>query len=724
MGSSVLRRACSIALAAGLATSVAHAQTPNEGDALEEITVTAQRRVENLQDVPISAAVLTGDMLAAKGVEGLYALQYAAPSLTVADYGSANVLNIRGVGRSAVDIELPSGVVLYRDGVPTFPGYFQNEPYYDIDAIEVLRGPQGTFVGKSAAGGAIFIRTAAPDLEKFGGRIEAEAGSFEQYGATAILNAPVSDEFGVRVAYRHMQRDEVLVDSVTGPFTGRPGRPRLDSFRFGAKWAPSDQLSLDTRIDVSDLDFGGNLTSSYGFPLYRPVQDANFEYEDKSVRAVANLRYTFANDLTLSAVSGYQRTRTVNNFDRNGSVTHIDRFDSEGVFKLWSQEFNLISSEDGPFAYVAGVFFQRTESEIFDVRRNGFNFTGEAGDLGGLVQGSAFPYLGLRTPYEKQEDEVSGFADFTYRVSDKLTTELGLRYSTYQLENHTDIVIGDGLSLPTLPFFAGEQELDEDDVDGKLTASWKLNDDHNLFALVSRAHVTGGFNIIGGAEFDKEIVWDYEMGWKGTWDEGRVRTQFGAYYQTLSKYQAQFASPDLGGQNLLQNATGKSKIYGLDASLQASLGAFRIDVATAWINSKLGDFPNVVSPFLPAPTPSDPRSNIISISGGETPFAPEFSFNLGSSYEFSLAGGLTVTPRVDYSYLSEQSGSLIVAPQTRLAARGLVNAGLRVEKGQWYGDLFGTNLADKRYVAGIQNLGSIWYPGAPRQYGIKVGVNF
>lgn len=180
----------------------------------------------------------------------------------------------------------------------------------------------------------------------------------------------------------------------------------------------------------------------------------------------------------------------------------------------------------------------------------------------------------------------------------------------------------------------------------------------------------------------------------------------------------QFASEDLPGQNVLQNAEGSSRVYGFEAALQARLGKFNIDTSLALLDSELGTHPRVVSPFLPPP------DNIISISGGETPFAPKVSFNVGLSYDAQLGNGMTVTPRVDVSSQSKQSGSLIVAPNTRLPGRVLVNAGLRLERNKWYVDLFGSNLTDKRYVAGIQDLGNIWYPGAPRQFGIKAGLNF
>lgn len=707
------------------AGGIALAQDKAPSDVLEEVTVTAQRRVQDLQAVPIAATVLTGDMLEEKGVNGIYALQYAAPGLTMADYGSANVLNMRGIGRSAVDIELPSGVVLYRDGVPTFPGYFQNEPYFDIGAIELLRGPQGTFVGKSAAGGAIFIRTASPELGKFSSKLEGEFGDFKQWGGTAIVNAPVNDAFALRFAFRHFSRDEVMVDSLSGPFTGRPGRPDLNSFRMGALWKPNDRLSEEFRLDWSDLDFGGNLTSSYGYPLYDLVQNCDYYYRDKSVRAVNNLKYSFDGGLVLSSVSGYQRTHTINNFDRNGHQPRTDIFDSEGIFTLYSQEFNLISPDDaGPFSYVVGVFAQRTDSVILDWPQHGFNVTGEAGDLGGLVQGSVYPYLGLDKDYTKREDELSGFVDVKYNLSDSWQTELGVRYSNYKLKTFTSIVIGDGLTPPTIPFYSGTPGFTEGDLDAKLSLTYKLEADQNLYALVSHAHVTAGVNIIGGAPFKKEVINDYEVGWKATWAGGRVRTQMGGYYQTITHYQAQFASADLPGQNILQNAEGPSKVYGFEAAMQARAGQFSFDASLALLDSKLGVFPNVVTPFVPPPVnPGDP-SNIITITGGETPFAPKVSFNMGASYEFELGSGFTLTPRADVSSQASQSGSLIVDPATRLAGRTLLNAGIRLEKGNWYADLWGTNLTDKRYVAGIQDIGNIWYPGALRQYGIKFGVTF
>lgn len=670
---------------------------------LEEVVVTAQRRTENLQDVPIAVSVLSGDALTNKGVNSIVELQYAAPGFTVADYGSANVLNIRGIGRSAVDIELPSGVVVYRDGFPTFPGYFQNEPYYDIAAVEVLRGPQGTFVGKSAAGGAVFIRSAAPSLTEFGGNFEVEAGNYQQYGATGVLNMPLGETVAMRIAAHHEQRDEPLVDSITGPYTGDPGTPSLSSMRVGLLWQPNDDLNAQLRVDASDLDFGGTITSSYGYPLYHVENNADFQYRDRSIRTVGNVRYTFDNDLVLSSVTGFQRVHTNNNFDRNGAQPAYDRFDSQGIFKLYSQELNLISPDDERFSYVLGLFAQRTESDIFDWPRRGFNisFTPD------------YPTIALGTPYLKTEDDLSAFVDVKYDFTDALELEVGVRYSNYKLENRTWVVVGDGLSPPTGTLFRGDQERDDDDVDGKVSLTYKVGES-NLYAIFSRGHINGGFNIVGGQSFEPSEVFNYELGWKATWAGGDVRSQVGAYYQTLSKYQAQFLSAEVNAQNILKNAEGDSKVYGLEASLQAQFGAFGLDFAAAYMDSELGTYPQVIDPF---------NGGLITISGSRSPFSPELTLNLGTSYAIET-GSFTVTPRIDVSYVSESNGALFENPATLIPSRTLLNAGLRFDMKSWYADAWITNATDKRYVAGIQNIGTIWYPGAPRQYGVRVGVDF
>lgn len=152
-------------------------------DKTPEIVVTAQRRNEDAMTTPVSASVLSGADLEHKGVVNVDALQFAMPSVTVNNFGQGNDFNVRGIGKAEHNTQTTTGVILYRDGVPTFPGYVQGEPYYDIANIQVLRGPQGTIVGQNATGGAVFVNTNDPIVGGgVHGYVQANYGNYNDAG--------------------------------------------------------------------------------------------------------------------------------------------------------------------------------------------------------------------------------------------------------------------------------------------------------------------------------------------------------------------------------------------------------------------------------------------------------------------------------------------------------------------------------------------------------------
>src|SRR5215469_15187862 len=171
------------------------------------LTITAERRTVNLQDAPLAASVIGGGLLQAKNITELDDLQFHTPSLTVTDFGQGNLFNIRGIGKDLTNVQTPSGVVTYWDGIAAFPGFFQDAPYYDISNVEVLRGPQGTFAGQNATGGAVFITTHDPSLQSVSGDLEYSYGTYNDNRLRGFVNAPVSETLAVRLAfngeYRH-----------------------------------------------------------------------------------------------------------------------------------------------------------------------------------------------------------------------------------------------------------------------------------------------------------------------------------------------------------------------------------------------------------------------------------------------------------------------------------------------------------------------------------------
>ena len=724
----LLAMACSAALFG----MDARAQAPIvEVDSLEEIIVTAKRRNEDLQTTSISATVLNQDLLENKGVTDLYALQYAAPAVTVTQYGSANVFNIRGIGRSQVDIDVPSGVVIYRDGTPTLAGYFQNEPYFDMESVEVYRGPQGTFVGKNAAGGAVFINTNDPKLgEELDGSVELGGGDYSAFEATGIVNIPAGETAALRLAYRHNERDH-FYDSITGDFTGSPGEVDNNSYRLGFLWQPSDSFSGLLKVDYHDLDFGGNVTTVYGEePLGDVVQNANFAYTDESTRVVLDLKYEFGSGVTLSSLSGYQDIESVNNLDLNATIPQFYVFNSHLEADFYSQEFNLLSPDDQPFRWTLGLFWQKQDSHLLDWPQGGFNFIGfPVPGVPGFPPGTAFPWA--TSPWDNEEEDKAVFAHGRYRFNDQWELEAGVRYGEYDRDQFT-LWFNDlfnpqgGLVPPSTPWpgtsgTGDRQSISESSTDWQVALNYDLSQDTYLYGLVSRGHVNGGINIF--PPFDDYVemeVINYEAGWKQRWADGQFNTQFNVYYETFDDYQANFAESAIGLNNPTnRNAETESEVKGLEFSGQARFGGFSLDFGVAYMDSELGTFSDVLDPFR---TPPD---NVVNLSGAKIPFSPEFTGNIGLAYDIKL-GDLTLTPRVDYSHQDETQAALWDTPMETLEARDLINAQIALvpESDRWSAVLWGTNITDEEYIAGIQNNATLYYAAPPAQYGLRLKFNF
>jgi len=741
---------------------------------IEEVIVTAQRRVENLQTTALSATVLDGEMLAKKSVIGLTAVQYAAPGVLIADYSSANTFNIRGIGQARVDIDIPSGVVIYRDGVPTLTGYFQNAPYYDMAGIEVLRGPQGTFAGKAAAAGAVFIRTRDPELNDTSASIMVGAGNHSFWETTLVLNVPVSDTFAIRLG-GHYERRDSLFDSIrtnplpggqnaAGPYSGSDDR-NLKSMRLGMLWEPNEQFSATFKIDHDYLYFGNHATTGHD-PLTGEIEDIRnpivngpHQYRDFGQRASLKLNYEFDNDITLTSLTGFSTVNTRANWDVNGSDPAPFGFRSHGHFTNWSQEIDLLSPEDQPFRWVFGAFWQFYDSKIPDYTDGGIGFD--------LDNGTRFDYT---TPWRKKEHALAFFGQVEYDLSPQLTLQAGVRWNNYRFNQFTNWAVdfvsfltaidpnGTGIGIETDLIYiqnggAGQyQFLNEKSTDWKANLNYAMTEDHFLYALVSRGHTPGSINLIADTIFTtpelppyKEMsVINYEAGWKGSFFDDQLRTQWDVYYQTFKNYQADFAlvGPDIPlGATFFQNrnALTNSKIYGAEFGAQAQFGDFEFDLGIAYTDSELGSFGITPDPF--APIYGGPSE--VNLAGAHTPFSPKWTGNGGMGYTFHAGNGiggepLTISPRVDMAFRGDSYARLFQNPATELKGFTLVNAQISFESGPWSLVLWGTNLTDKKYVAAKQNTNvgaasatipyehftGIVYGGLRRLYGLRITRDF
>lgn len=698
-------------------------------EGLADIVVTAQRRTERLQNVPVAATALDSAALAQKAVTNLADLQTATPALSVSNGGIIQNVNIRGIGLASDSPNVTAGVATYVDGLFQ-PPIVQANSFYDLASVEVLRGPQGTLVGSNSTGGAIFINSRNPDLAGgVGGYGELAYGNYNNVAAEGALNLPLADTLGVRVAGFYRGHDSYYHD--VGPLKSDAGKLEEFGGRFTAMWQPGSFQAI-LKVQFNDRDTGGY--------AYRPIPGTPFAaYRVGDIRTLSfddptgnrdlafitslELRQELSSGVVIRSLSGYQYKRIKNLYDVDGSQAPLaaggdvsqDYFAGE---RQYSQEINIISPTDGPFDWILGAYVQRNDITVRIYE-----------DQGGFPTDI--------TP-ENQRTTTGFFAQGNYELRPDLEVQIGGRYSTYKATGTGAVRIGrgipgfppDGLAVADL---SGAHK--DSRVTGKAALNWKPNADTLVYGLVARGYKPGGFNSVA-SEFDPETVMSYEVGWKSSFLGNRIRTQIDAFYNSYKGFQFNVVEPSTGFSGV-ENISSV-KIKGLEAQIQGRFGGFGFDAGLAYIHSRLASvtFVNTrnlpsgtLGPQCPVGTPSSPPlcfdyGPFTQTTGGRPNlYAPKWTYSVGADYRFELGGGATLTPRVNYAYVGPQYTYLGYSPiSDHMEGRGLLSALLTFRTGNWKIEAYGTNLTDKDYVSG--QFGSNEFYGAPREYGLRVGLTF
>jgi iron complex outermembrane receptor protein len=696
-------------------------------DIFGEIIVTAQRRAENLQDVPIAATAYAGDQLDSKAIGAVADLQFAAPSLSITDAGETQSVNIRGIGIASNSPNVSNGVATYIDGLFQ-PPIVTSIPFYDISTIEVLRGPQGTLVGNNSTGGAIFVNSKNPTTRGIEGYARAGYGSYDLYEAEGAFNLPLSSTLALRAAGTYRDRDSYYED--VGPFHNNAGKLKELGGRIGALWEPGAFRAL-LKLQWHEQDTGGY--------AYRPAPGTDFapfrvgdirtlSYDNETAKverafiSSLELRYEFAGGITLRSLSGYQYKRNNYLADTDASQAPLalgggqatDYFAGE---KQYSEEINIISPTDGDFDWILGGYYQHNDI-VVDID----NF-------------SPFPPV-LVNP-RNQRDIYGVFAQGNYQLSTALEFQLGLRYSHYKATGTGGVWLGRGASgFPPDGILLSDLSGSHTDgrMTGKVALNWTVSNDHMLYAFAARGYKPGGFES-PTSEFNPETVWNYEIGWKGTLADGRVRTQFAAFYNDFKDLQFDVINPETGSSGI-QNV-GSAKIKGIEGQIQARFGGLGIDGGFGYLDTKLSSLtfvdsralpPGQLGPQCPVGVPSNPPTcfdydpYITTTTGGPNLYSPKWTYNAGIEYRAELADRVILTPRINYGYVGRRFDYLAYGPGDLIQSRGLLSALVTLQIGDWKVEGYATNLTDKEYVVGRS--GNNEFYGAPREYGVRVGVTF
>ena len=779
---SALRFGAASAIAIALSATPVLAQSDSDTDAaddtsvLPQVLVTAQKRVEDSNSVPMSISVATADQLVASGVTQPKDLIKISPSFNYSDsILGTPIYTLRGVGFADITLGGRPTVSVYVDEAPIPFAIQTRGAQLDLERVEILKGPQGTLFGQNSTGGAINYIAAKP-TEEFQAGANLSYGSFNAVDIGGFISGPLSDTVSARLAVERSTMDD-WQDSFTTNATN--GSVDFTNFRFSLAWEPtanfSSLLTVGGFQDNSDTTAGQLIEVRPNIPaaapflptglLNYPVAPENAEaadftpgedYERNNEYLYANLRmdYDFTNGVTLTSLTSfgdYEEDRLVDTDAttfRNLSVATV------GSIESFSQELRLSSTIGERGSWIVGVNYAEDEAL-------------ETGRLDLTESTPAFTFVGFdpNLPLYAGADDINNqesttsaiFANVDYDLTDTVSIYGGVRYTDVQIDHEGCTAdLGDGVAAQNFTvlwnFFRGafmlspidpiqpggcvtvdetftpvfvQDELNEDNVSWRAGLDWSPNPNVLLYANVSQGFKAGSFPTISASARSQllpatqEEVLAYEVGFKSTLLDNTLQLN-GAIFQydyTDKQVLGQVEDPVFSTLLRLINIP-ESDVLGaeLDA-LWVPVEGLTLKGGVSYIDSEIGDFTG----FGPFGDPTD-------FSGEPFPQTPEWHFVGDANYEWDVSPSLKGFAGGGITYQSSTNNSLGQEPILEINERTLVDlrAGIAASDDKWRLSVWGENVTDEYYWTATQpNLDTtVRYAALPATYGIRLDVRF
>lgn len=759
-----LRASSRVALTAAALTGAQTAmaqevpQQAEQSGGIQEIVVTAQKKSENIQDVPISITAIGGDALATTQGTSLQALQGQIPNVQIDNFANtpqSAVFTVRGIGVIEPDPYAGNTVSIVVDGVPQFFSMGALLDLYDIDRIEVLRGPQGTLFGANTTGGVINVVTAQPTGE-FGGHAKAVYGNYNRFDVTGSIEAPlVKDVLSLKVAGIHTQRKGWVTNVVDG---SDMGRKNIDALRGYLKFTPGSNFDATLQGEYVNVRNGSPIivNGSYtGEALYVAPgtgADANGNggmYVSPCAgggQCTAPDKYYSANNTVpdTSNMDTYSGTLTMN--WRNTPLGDWTSITGYKHFKL--REF---TDQDGTPLFLNDTY-RRTEgwqlsqelrtnlelSDTLNVLVGGFYLKNHYDHIQAYRLQFAAPGL-LQTNLQDQDNySVSGFAQAYWQPTDRLKLQGGIRYSHERTVSTPSLTtsIGDpagsnytGVGNTVIGSFTVGGRKSWNNVGWKLGADYEVADDALLYASWARGFKSGGFTARvgvpadGDTPYDPEKVDTFEAGIKADFLDRHLRVNLAAFYtnyRDMQVAQIYFDTDTATQGNRILNA-GKSEIKGFELETTAvPVEGMTLRASLAYLDAKYKQF-----------LYGDPLSGaVIDLEGYRLQNAPKWNASFGANFVIPLGNGAELVSDVNYTYTASKYYTAILdTPRAKIQPTHLVDASLtyKPDGAAWSLGLWATNLLDSRYLSTVYD--SPGYAGLagyapPRQWGGSVSVDF
>ena len=717
-------------------------------NALEEVVVTATKRAQSLQDVPMAVNAFNADTIETAGINDAGDLAILTPALNINVNTNpfAARMVIRGVGTAQTDPALEPSVGLFIDGIYLGRTGLGMSDLTDIERIEVLQGPQGTLYGKNTNAGAISVITKKPSFENSEGYIEASVGNYSMNKLTASISGPLTQNLAYRLSGNINQRDGYYDNSAGVDFND------ADDWNIQGKlqWEPTESLSIllsGSRVERDTTCCGADAVQDESVNNELVAQglspDSNDPY-DYNVQSNADNRFAMESDLlsmTIDYDTGWGAIKSITAWNDYSYRVDQDPDRSElDILTLsndkysgdsFSQELRFTASPNDNVDYMLGVFYLEQNT-----KRGGdepFVFIGDDIITIGSQQDLPFPlpfnFLvqpgdSLTVDMDQDAETIAFFGQGTWHIGDQWHITGGLRWSdeekksdlfsqTYSTAFSYQILGASFLDSVSTPIDA-TLERSSDNVDWMLRAALDIGDDSMVYASAGTGTKSGGFQTVNGAaddrEFDDEDTTTYELGVKSTLLDARLRINAAAFYSEIENFQAQ-RQLETGIGTYVSNES-KVETSGVDLQVEAApMPNLVLSAGLLYMHKyEITDGPE---------------------KGADLPFTAEFSGTLAATLMFPLGDG-GVYWRTDYSYMDDHVTNVASAAQLRDADydnRNLVNSKLGWRNDSWNVSIWGKNLTDDKYamqtaapflVSGMD----AYFLAPPRTFGATVRYTF
>lgn len=627
------------------AQTAATSTEENDVTALDEIVVTAQHRSENVQTTPLSIAALGGEALAARQIDNVQALAAAVPNVNFGTYNGSARVSIRGIGDDAIAPSSEARVAFHLDGVYLSRPQSTMASFFDVDRVEVVRGPQGTLYGRNATAGAINVLTRDPS-DTLDGYISGTVGNYDLWKGEAAVGGPIAENLSARVAGQVVSRGGFGRNITTG---GAVDDQDTWGVRGKLKYDFSPNAKVIFAVDHSEQHdhSGGWHYFGPGSPFVTPfanaqggvvsenTYDTSGNIPSKTDRETTGVSATLTVDMgwaTLTSISAYRHldTRTVTDYDMSNLDLAI--YDIREASKQYSQELRLQGEYGRGHWLVGAYYFRERGNGSLAIPLDQALYFGPPGYVQGYyIEGN----------YGTNAYAVFGQADF--EIVDGLSIVVGGRYSS---ENKT---LDEGLAFDTVtpftgtiapgPLFTKSGSKRWSDFTPRVSLEFKPADNVFLYATFSQGFKSGGFNLGGlQAPFNPENLTDYEAGIKAEWFDRRLRTNVSVFAYDYKDLQV---SKVLGALIVVDNAA-RAKLYGAEFDITAMpVQGLELAANLALLHSKYTDFCNQdpARPSGPAvpQCPGDPLA--FDLSGNKLNQSPDYSISLSAQYTAPLPFG-------------------------------------------------------------------------------------